>query len=59
MNYIVVVKQQIDDLLLKLKAQKNIYSVSFSKDEKGEEKVKNLKIKIELFDRFKAEKLLQ
>lgn len=56
MNYIVAVKQQIDDLLLKLKALKNISSVSFSEDEKVEEKLKNLKINIELFDRFKAEK---
>jgi ABC-type dipeptide/oligopeptide/nickel transport system ATPase subunit len=56
MNYIVVVKQQIDDLLLKLKALKSISSVSFSEDEKVEEKLKALKINIELFDRFKAEK---
>lgn len=56
MNYIVAVKQQIDDLLLKLKALKEISSVSFSEDEKVEEKLKNLKINIELFDRFKAEK---
>ena len=46
MNYIVAVKQQIDDLLLKLKALKNISSVSFSEDEKVEEKLKNLKINI-------------
>jgi ABC-type Mn2+/Zn2+ transport system ATPase subunit len=56
MNYIVAVKQQIDDLLLKLKALKNISPVSFSEDEKVEEKLTNLKINIELFDRFKAEK---
>lgn len=56
MNYIVEVKHQIDFLLLKLKALKNISSVSFSEDEKVEEKLKNLKINIELFDRFKAEK---
>lgn len=56
MNYIVAVKQQIDDLLSKLKALKNISPVSFSEDEKVEEKLKNLKINIELFDRFKAEK---
>ena len=56
MNYIVAVKQQIDGLLLKLKALKEISSVSFSEDEKVEEKLKNLKINIELFDRFKAEK---
>lgn len=56
MNYIVAIKQQIDDLLLKLKALKNISSVSFSEDEKVEEKLQNFKINIELFDRFKAEK---
>ncbi len=56
MNYIVTVKQQIDDLLLKLKALKGLSSVSFSEDEKVEEKLNNLKINIELFDRFKAEK---
>lgn len=56
MNYIVAVKQQIDDLLLKLKALKNISSVSFSENEKVEEKLKNLKINLELFDRFKVEK---
>lgn len=56
MNYIVVVKQQIDNLLLKLKALKDISPLSFSEDEKVEEKLKTLKINIELFDRFKAEK---
>lgn len=56
MNYIVVVKQQIDDLLIKLKSMKSISPVSFSEDEKVEEKLKELKINIELFDRFKAEK---
>ena len=56
MNYIVAIKQQIDDLLLKLKALKNISSVSFSEDEKVEERLKNLKINIDLFDRFKAKK---
>ena len=56
MNYIVVVKQQIDDLLIKLKSLKIISPVSFSADEKVEEKLKELKINIELFDRFKAEK---
>lgn len=56
MNYIVVVKQQIDDLLIKLKSLKGISSVSFSEDDKVEEKLNALKINIELFDRFKAEK---
>jgi ABC-type Mn2+/Zn2+ transport system ATPase subunit len=56
MNYIVVVKQQIDDLLIKLKSLKGISYVSFSEDDKVEEKLNALKINIELFDRFKAEK---
>lgn len=59
MNYIVVVKQQIDDLLLKLKSLKNISPESFSEDEKVDEKLKTLKINIELFDRFKSEKTTQ
>ena len=56
MNYIVMVKQQIDDLLLKLKALKDISPLSFNEDEEVEEKLKTLKINIELFDRFKADK---
>ncbi len=56
MNYIVAVKQQIDDFLSKLKALKSLSSVSFSENEQVEEKLKTLKINIELFDRFKAEK---
>lgn len=56
MNYIVVVKQQIDDLLLKLKALKGISPLSFSEDEKAEEKLNGLIINIDLFDRFKSEK---
>ena len=59
MNYIFAVKQQIDDLLTKLKALKNISSVSFSEDEKVEEKLKNLQINIDLFDRFNADKTTQ
>jgi ABC-type Mn2+/Zn2+ transport system ATPase subunit len=58
MNYIVVVKQQIDNLLLKLKSLKSISPDSFSEDEKVEEKLKALKINIELFDRFKSEKTI-
>lgn len=58
MNYIVVVKQQIDNLLLKLKDLKEISPVSFSEDENVGEKLKSLKINIELFDRFKAEKTI-
>lgn len=56
MNYIFVVKQQIDDLLIKLKSMKSISPVSFSEDGKVEEKLKELKINLELFDRFKADK---
>lgn len=58
MNYIVVVKQQIDGLLLKLKSLKSISPVSFSEDEKVEEKLKALKINIEFYDRFKSEKTM-
>lgn len=58
-NYIVCTKQQIDDLLLKLKSLKNISPESFSEDENVEKKLKELKINIELFDRFKAEKTTQ
>jgi len=56
MNYIVVVKQQIDDLLAKLKALKGISPVTFSSDEKVEQRLIDLIINIELFDRLKAEK---
>lgn len=56
MNYIVTVKQQIDDLLLKLKSLKEISPVSFSEDENVEEKLKAFKINIAYFDRFKADK---
>jgi len=56
MNYIVVVKQQIDDLLSKLTALRNISPVSFSDDEKVELKLRGLIINIDLFDRFKSDK---
>ena len=56
MNYIVVIKQQIDDLLVKLKALKEISTKSFREDEKVEEKIKTLKIDLNFFDRFKSEK---
>lgn len=59
MNYIVVVKQQIDDLLSKLKSLKEISPLSFNADEKVEEKLKELKINIELFDRLKSEKTIE
>lgn len=59
MNYIVVVKQQIDDLLLKLKALKNISPLSFSGDEKAEEKLNGLKINVDLFDRLKSDKTIE
>lgn len=59
MNYIVVVKQQIDDLLLKLKSLKIISPLSFNEDEKAEEKLKGLKIKVDLFDRLKSNKTVE
>lgn len=54
-DYIVSIKTQIETFLLKLKSLKDISSVSFSENEKVEEKLKNLKINIDLFDRFKAD----
>jgi len=59
MNYIVVVKQQIDDLLLKLKSLKNISPLSFSEDKKVKEKLNDLKIQVNLFDRLKADKTIE
>lgn len=59
MNYIVVVKQQIDDLLLKLKSLRKISPTSFNTEQKVEEKLKDLKIKTELFDRLKADKTIE
>tara|TARA_R110000868_G_scaffold317743_1_gene578534 strand:- start:2895 stop:4988 length:2094 start_codon:yes stop_codon:yes gene_type:complete len=58
-NYIFVVKQQIDGLLLKLKSLKSISPLSFSEDQKAEEKLIALKIDVELFDRLKADKTIQ
>lgn len=55
-NYIVTIKQQIDDLLSKLKALKEISPKSFKDDEKADEKLKSLVIQIEVFDRFKSKK---
>jgi hypothetical protein len=54
-DYIVSIKTQIENFLLKLKSLKDISSVSFSENEKVEKKLQNLKINIELFDRFKAD----
>lgn len=59
MKYIVVIKEQIDDLLKKLKALKEISPKSFKDDEKAEEKLKNLIINIELFDRLKSKKTIE
>ncbi|MBN1968290.1 MAG: AAA family ATPase [Candidatus Delongbacteria bacterium] len=59
MNYIVVVKQQIDDLLTKLRSLKNISPITFSSDEKVEQKLKDLIINIDLFDRLKADKTVE
>jgi hypothetical protein len=59
MNYIIVVKQQIDDLLSKLSSLKEISPLSFSEDDKAEEKLKGLKIKVDLFDRLKSDKTVE
>ena len=56
MSYIVTVKQQIDDLLSKLKALKSISPLSFRDDGNVEEKLNALKINISLFDRFNSDK---
>ena len=56
MHYIIVVKQQIDDLLLKLKSLKNISPSSFSEDEEVNVRLQNLKINVDLFDRIKGDK---
>ena len=53
-NYIVTIKQQIDDLLLKLRLLKGISPTSFKDDEKAEEKLKGLIINLDLYDRFKS-----
>ncbi|MCA6437538.1 MAG: AAA family ATPase [Bacteroidetes bacterium] len=53
-DYIVTIKQQIDNLLGKLKLLKEISPKSFKDDEKAEEKLKSLIINIDLFDRFKS-----
>lgn len=55
-NFIISIKQQIDDLLLKLKALRDISPKSFKEDEKVKDKITNLKIDINLFDRFKSDK---
>lgn len=58
MNYIFVVKQQIDDLLSKLKTLRGISPLTFADDEKATEKLSNLKINLDLFDRVKGEKTI-
>jgi energy-coupling factor transporter ATP-binding protein EcfA2 len=55
-DYIVEIKNQIDNLLAKLKALKSISPLSFADDEKVVDKLNSLIINIELFDRFKSEK---
>jgi len=57
-DYIIEVKRQIDNLLVKLKSLKNISPASFRDDEKAEEKLKSLIINIDLFDRFKVDKTI-
>jgi ABC-type Mn2+/Zn2+ transport system ATPase subunit len=59
MNYIVVVKQQIDDFIIKLRALKNISPLSFNMDETAEEKLKSLKINVDLFDRLGSVKTIE
>lgn len=56
MNYIIGVKAQIDNLLTKLKALKNISSISFEESETIEEKLNDLKISMDVFDRFNSAK---
>lgn len=55
-DYIVEIKNQIDNLLGKLKALKSISPLSFAEDEKVVDKLNSLIINLELFDRFKSEK---
>jgi len=54
-DYIVEVKNQIDNLLQKLKTLKNISFLSFKEGDDIEEKLKGFIIKIELYDRFKSD----
>jgi ABC-type Mn2+/Zn2+ transport system ATPase subunit len=56
MDYIVDIKKQIDNIINKLKALKEISPKSFKDDEKAEEKLKNLVIDIDFFDRLKSVK---
>lgn len=55
-DYIFEVKNQIDNLLTKLKALKSISPLSFNDNEKALDKLNSLNINIELFDRFKSDK---
>jgi ABC-type Mn2+/Zn2+ transport system ATPase subunit len=55
-NFLLSVKQQIDDFLQKLKDLRDISPKSFKDDENVRDKITNLKIDINLFDRFKSEK---
>lgn len=56
MNFIAAIKQQISALLYKLKQLKNLSPVSFSEDDQVAEKLKGLKINIQIFDRFDSQK---
>lgn len=56
MSFLVSVKQQIDDLLQKLKDLRDISPKSFKEDVKVRDKINSLKIEIKYFDRFKSEK---
>ena len=58
-DYIKAVKQQIDNLLFKLKALKSISPLSFEDGEQAQKQLKDLKIDLDLFDRFKSEKSME
>jgi hypothetical protein len=56
-DYIVTIKSQIDNFLQRLKNLKSISFYNLKDDEKVEEKIKGLVIKIdEVFDKLKSEK---
>ncbi len=55
-NYIFTIKIQIDDLLLGLKALRDISPKNFKENRKVKEKLEKLKINIGLFDKFKSNK---
>ncbi len=58
-DYVVEVKNQIDNLLSKLKSLKDISQKSFTENNRVNEILENLKINMDLFDRFKSEKTIE